>query len=577
MNEIALQLTRDKRRLLLPRQYDAHVTLRMRGIPGYGNRAIGNAWPLQALPLLILLFAAKGCTLKPADELRPTFAKAESLLKARGEEAIPSPSDIDARFPQLLDHQAEYVVEAGATRGFGFYMEPGLGKTFAALAYLDWFLKPEDGHRIAVVAAPVTLIDAAWKEDAEKFLPGLPCVSLQGTPKGCRREALEGAVAEYGRVVALVSWDTLQRTLKDEPWFLQGAIFVGDESQRLKNNKTNTSKFLAAVAPSCRRVLLLSGTPAPNGLIEHWTASKVLSGVNEKHDPFEGTRKWFEDRWVMQVGPYKRIVPSGKTQAFMERMRKVARFMKRSEVHDIPCQEVTVPLQADATTYKLAKGVADHFARMADDDWATRQLFMRLRQVHAGIIPRGVFDFCDREVSETQAGGIDADTAIFNEKSPRLAWLQEFIAGLPEGERVLLWTNWHAELDGYREWLTSSKLPFGVLDGRVPSSERRQIIRNFRDGHTRILLANPQCVAHGITLVECRYAVFLSTSFSAEHYRQACDRLIRIGQERDVITYRLAVQTGLELEIDRRVLDVVDGKLNVSAIAQEHLRGRAAV
>lgn len=71
-----------------------------------------------------------------------------------------------------------------------------------------------------------------------------------------------------------VTWLTEQYV--KAPWPFD--MLVLDELSSFKSGKSLRSRALRRIRPACKRVVGLTGTPAPNGLIDLWSQMYLLDG-----------------------------------------------------------------------------------------------------------------------------------------------------------------------------------------------------------------------------------------------------------------------------------------------------------
>ena len=99
--------------------------------------------------------------------------------------------------------------------------------------------------------------------------------------------------------------------------------------------------------------------------------------------------------------------------------------------------------------------------------------------------------------------------------------------------------------------LTSEGYEHAVVDGDTPASERAQIFNLFQNTDKyRVLLAHPQCLAHGITLTAADTVIWFAPVMSLEIYDQANHRIRRVGQQHKQLILHLQ-STPVERKIYR--------------------------
>jgi len=98
--------------------------------------------------------------------------------------------------------------------------------------------------------------------------------------------------------------------------------------------------------------------------------------------------------------------------------------------------------------------------------------------------------------------------------------------------KVIVFVPYIHALEGIGQALTAEKIDFETVSGDTPSKERNRIFSVFQNtSKLKVLLAHPQCVAHGITLTAADTVVWFGPITSLEIYDQANHRIKRVGQK----------------------------------------------
>jgi SNF2 family DNA or RNA helicase len=155
----------------------------------------------------------------------------------------------------------------------GVFLDMGLGKTASTLTAAKILMYEEMDIDNALVIAPKRVTEHVWSSEIEKWdhLKDLKIVRVLGTPKQ-REEALRTPAD-----IHIISRDNIA-------WLcgLYGGsmlpfdMCIIDESSSFKNHKSIRFKALKMVQPSFKRVVLLTGTPSPNGLLDLWAQIYLL-------------------------------------------------------------------------------------------------------------------------------------------------------------------------------------------------------------------------------------------------------------------------------------------------------------
>ena len=164
----------------------------------------------------------------------------------------------------------EWIVDHPAC---GLLLDMGLGKTVVTLTALqrlqDWC---EIGR--ALVVAPKTVAESTWGAEAAKWrhLAGMR-VSVVAGDAGKRLRALERDADVY--VVGVDNFVWLAELYRARMPF---DCLVLDELTRFKNHRSLRWKAVKRTRRCYRRVIGLTGTPAPNGLFDLWAQVYCLDG-----------------------------------------------------------------------------------------------------------------------------------------------------------------------------------------------------------------------------------------------------------------------------------------------------------
>ncbi|MBO4725249.1 MAG: ATP-dependent helicase, partial [Firmicutes bacterium] len=144
----------------------------------------------------------------------------------------------------------------------------GMGKTSSTLFAVD-YLQRVEGMGAALILAPLRVAASTWPQEAEKWANlSLDVLPIVGDAKARLR-----AIQTPSRVYSI--------NYENIPWLIDALcgkwpfeMIVADESTRLKSfrigGKTVRARALAQVAYRSKRFVELTGTPAPNGLLDLW-------------------------------------------------------------------------------------------------------------------------------------------------------------------------------------------------------------------------------------------------------------------------------------------------------------------
>ena len=165
----------------------------------------------------------------------------------------------------LMSHQKKMVELVEDYPRYGFWLQPGLGKTVGSLAIVEKIPMK------TVVVCPKSVMNAAWKQDSDKFFPNLEVVCCWDKTKA-KRKALIHSDAD----ILIINIDLFKSHKQD---FIDAGVrrLILDESSMAKNHRAQRTKAIIDFADQMDSVYLLSGTPAPNCLTDYYTQIRAIN------------------------------------------------------------------------------------------------------------------------------------------------------------------------------------------------------------------------------------------------------------------------------------------------------------
>ena len=146
----------------------------------------------------------------------------------------------------------------------------GLSKSVITLTALwELLLDSFDACRVLVVA-PKRVAEDTWPREIQKWehLHGLTFSLVLGSEKE-RRAALQKQAMIY-----IINRENVSWLVENHHWDFDTLVI--DELSSFKSSKAQRFRALKKVRPLCSRVIGLTGTPAPNTLIDLWPQIYLL-------------------------------------------------------------------------------------------------------------------------------------------------------------------------------------------------------------------------------------------------------------------------------------------------------------
>jgi len=444
--------------------------------------------------------------------------------------------------PDLFNHQNRGVNLAWNNPRFGFFMEPGTGKTRMMLEVIRQLNLKKKGTKFLVVC-PLAIIEDVWMNQCKQYTPELRAVNL--------RDPRMQALIFHNKLdfnIGIINFESFRSLLT---LFFQTGYdgLIIDESSKLKDPKSQITRLLIAFSPQVERLYCLSGTPAPNSDLDWWGQLRTIDGS------ILGTSFFaFRNRWFSNIGAKwtKYVLKGGQREEMLKRISKVAIFVKKSECLDLPekiREKRTCTLNVEEeTAYKdMMNTLTMELNGMDISAPAAIAKIMKLRQITAGFI-------------------YDATKASHKIGESKQEKLDEILEEL-EGQQAIIWIQFQAEAIQIVHRIDKiHKASTSVLIGGMTAKERTQSIEDFRAGRSQYLIAHPASAGHGLSFVNCHYAIYVSVSYSFETITQSEDRLHRPGQRNPVTYYYiLANRKDGGQTVDHAIYNVINKKAKLHA------------
>lgn len=432
------------------------------------------------------------------------------------------------------DYQRFAIERIITTPYCGLFLDMGLGKTVCTLTAIQRLLLNLEISKVLVVA-PLRVVQSVWAQECEKWehLKGLRVVRVLGTPKQRERALQEDAdiyVLSRDSVVWLVS-------------FLNGRQFpfdmvVLDELSSFKSFKSARWKAMRALRPRLARVVGLTGTPAPNGLIDLWAQVYLL----DKGEHLGKTITSYRQRYFVPGRTNGQIVFDYKLKANMEgaiydAISSFCVSMKASDYLALP----------ECTVHDVKIELPDSVRCMYDD--FEREQVLKLPEQEDGDISAVNAAALSNKLLQFASGAVyDDDKEVIHIHDYKVEALKELIEEA-NGNPVLVFYQFKHEVSRIEKALKS----FGV---EVLKDD--ECISRWNDGKIPVLLAHPASTAYGLNMQRGgNIIVWFGLNWALELYQQANARLNRQGQTRPVQIYRLVAPGTL----DMKVADALAGKV----------------
>jgi len=509
--------------------------------------------------------------------------------------------DIEVDVPlnaDLYDHQKKAFKIGIELDAAGFLMEQGTGKTLAAIAVAGHRFLEGQIKRLVIVAPKSVL--GVWEKEFRTFaaFPHRVCILPKQSAK--KAQLLADWEDTDGLQVIIINYEATWRVMDElKVWGPQ--MIIADESQRIKNIRTNQSKALSHLGKDIPFRLILTGTPVTQSPLDFFSQYKFLDST-----VFGAKYSKFRDRYATAggYGGYQ-IIGYKNLEELAEKAHSIAYRVTKAEALDLP-ETVDQTLYAELEPAALA--VYKQMERKAlvtiGDSKASAPIvltqMLRLSQISGGFLKvmadpeggdltaawslDGILNTlgADKDLTgdqETFLGVVQKapEGQVVNVSTAKLDTLKETVDDLvlEAGKKVVIFARFIPEIDAISDILTKLGIKHHTLTGKT--NNRDEIIEDFQTNpDTKVFVSQIATGGLGITLTAADTAIFYSLDFSLTNYEQARARVHRIGQDKKVTYIHIVAKDTIDEEVVHRLSSKQDiAKMVVDDLKNLLLRNRA--
>lgn len=450
----------------------------------------------------------------------------------------------------------------------GVFLDLGLGKTVSTLTAINYLMNDYCEISSVLIIAPKRVAESVWQEEAEKWehLQHLRFSKIIGTQK--QRIA---AVMETKADIYIISRDNVA-------WLcaLYGGgklpfdMVVIDELSSFKSYKSVRFKALRGARPYIKRLVGLTGTPAPNGLIDLWPQIYLM----DRGDRLEKTisryrEKYFRPGQTNGHVVYSYNLMSDSEQLIHKKIEDICISMKADDYLEMPLRtdnyiKLRMPdnIKKQYDDFEKNKVLdllnATQTVEEKDENGNTKlvQKPIEVNAVNAAALSNKLLQFANGAI-------YDENKKVFPIHDIKLDALKEIIEDA-NGQSVLVAWTYQFDRDRILEYLKNYK---------PRELKTNKDIEDWNAGKIQVMLAHPASAGHGLNLqAGGNIIVWFGQTWSLELYQQFNARLYRQGQQKGVVIHHLIMQDTHDEDViqalkakDRKqnaLMDSIKAKIN---------------
>lgn len=406
-----------------------------------------------------------------------------------------SPFDVQIKTAAMLTQNTRAYVLNGM----------GTGKTKAAL--WSWrFLNRQGQANKALVIAPLSTLNFTWAREIFNTLPGVRYAVLHGSR--AKRHAL---LANEDIDIYIINHDGLQVIADELLKRVDIDTLIIDELATYRNGQSNRTKLTRKVAKGFKWVWGMTGSPTPNAPTDAWGQCSIVT-------PYTIPKYFgrFRDEVMQKITQFKWAPKTNSLDRVFEVMQPAVRFTLDDVVELPEVVERTVDIEMGPKQAKVYKQMEEQAFTMVSNKEITAMnagaVLSKLLQISTGYV-------YDRE-----------GNTVALDNGERLDALVDAVAATDR--KVLVFVPFVHALDGIASRLIKEGIDVATVSGQTSKSERDQTFNIFQNtSGIRVIVAHPQCMAHGVTLTAADTIIWFAPTTSLEIFEQANARIRRVGQK----------------------------------------------
>ena len=429
------------------------------------------------------------------------------------------------------EYQKRAIDKVEREAAVGLLLDMGLGKTVITLTAVDDLIRDFAVYRVLVIA-PKRVAEDTWTREHEKWdhLRGLRVSKVMGTPAQ-RIRALEEEADVYVIGRDCVQWLVEYYQQKRNGWPFD--MLVIDELSSFKNPQAKRFRAIKNALPFTDRIVGLTGTPSPNGLMDLWAQMYLL----DRGERLGRTIGAYREKYFRPGKRNGYVVfqwePLAGAQEHIEKLiGDICLSMSADDYLQLPERiELVTPVRlTDKERKAYERMERDQLITLDGSDDA-------VVGINAAAVMNKLLQIANGRVY-TEEGEV---LRVHEEKLDALEEIVDVSSG-----PVLVFYSFRHDLDAIQERIKGAR----TLDGP-------EDIEAWNEGRIPVLLAHPASVGYGLNLQAGGHViVWYGLTWSLELYQQANARLYRQGQEHAVIIHHLVADG----TVDEQVMEALKKK-----------------
>lgn len=421
------------------------------------------------------------------------------------------PSEVDLRNYQVK--VVNYILE---NKKCGINLDMGLGKTISSLTAFTKILNVK--VKKLLIIAPLNVAKNVWHNEL---------LNWEHT-KHLRYSICCGTAEERIRALDLDA-EVYIINQENVPWMLDNGyskygMIIVDESSGFKNY--GSKRFKALKKFICDYMVLLTGTPIPNGYIDIWSQQYLI----DKGELLGRNISIYRDMYFMEdIYGYRYICKY--PEEISQLLSKNWLTMKAEDYLELPDKVINI-ISVKIDNFDLYKKYEkEYYLKIHNEE---------LTAVNSGVLSNKLLQYCNGAVYNENGDIVEIH-------SNKLDMLEELINNYHD-ENILIAFNFKSDEERIKK-----RFKHAIT---LTSKNISEVEKEWSKGKIKLLLC--QCgTAKGLNLQKGgRIIIWFGLTWNLESYLQFNARLHRLGQTKPVLIYHLVANKCK----DEQLMKVLDQK-----------------
>jgi hypothetical protein len=340
---------------------------------------------------------------------------------------------------------------------------------------------------------------------------------------------------------------------------------VIDELTMMKDTRSQRHKAIRSVLDTFARRWGLTGSPAPNGLLDLFGQVLCLDR-GRSFGPYitHYRQKYFLPAW----NGFGWVLRHGAEEEIYDKLRPLVLRLEAADYVDMPeLIENVMKFDLPATARKVYDTLEDNFiVRVGDKTITAANAAVasgKLRQVASGglYLDPEVLDILKKRPLRLAAG---RDWALIHDEKTELLWdLVQELQGVP----LLVAYDFKHDLERIRRKF-GDDVP--VIGGGTSTKRAAELERAWNAGKLPLLLGHPQSMGHGLNLQNAGNQVcFYTPTYNLELHQQFINRVQRQGSAHKQVFVHYLIAKGT---VDELIMQAIKSKARVQDLLLDALK-----